>query len=177
MERLKSDEDILIQVDEKGEKIVVIPQTIFHGKRSISWEAVENYLRKYIGRIFEVAETKDIIFIGKDFTDEYAGSEYTRKLKGALPKIKANMSQGIPEMIEIATERRWNEDFAGKHGKKAEKGWYRYNTRFALPIVGDRGEIRDYNIYRAVLIVRMASDGKLYLYDVQNIKKETSYPS
>ena len=36
----------------------------------------------------------------KTIVDEYTGSEYTKKLVGALPKIKANMSQGIPEMIE-----------------------------------------------------------------------------
>ena len=29
---------------------------------------------------------------------------------------------------------------------------------------------------QVVLIVRYASDGKLYLYDIQNIKKETSNP-
>ena len=32
---------------------------------------------------------------------------------------KANASQGIPEMLEIA----------------AANGWYRYNSRFAMPIV------------------------------------------
>ena len=48
------------------------------------------------------------------------------------------MSQGIPEMIEIATEKRWKEDFQGKHKKRAGKGWFRYNTRFALPVVNEK---------------------------------------
>lgn len=30
------------------------------------------------------------------------------------------MSQGIPQMIEIATEKRWKEDFENKHKKKPE---------------------------------------------------------
>lgn len=38
--------------------------------------------------------------------DEYAHSEYTRVLKGANAKAKANAAQGIPELIEIATEKR-----------------------------------------------------------------------
>lgn len=33
-----------------------------------------------------------------------------------------------------------------------------------------------YNVYRAELIIRHAADHKLYLYDVINIKKETSTP-
>lgn len=96
----------LVVISENGEKIVVIPQIIFKGKRSISWEEVEKYLIRYIGKMFEVSETKDLILIDKMFVDEYAGSEYTQKLVGALPKVKANMSQGIPQMIEIATKKR-----------------------------------------------------------------------
>ena len=87
------------------------------------------------------------------------------------------MVQGIPKMIEIATEKRWKEDFENRHKKKAGKGWFRYNTRFALPVMNDNRDIVKYNVYNAVLIVRYSSDAKLYLYDIQNIKKETRYPS
>ena len=106
-----------------------LPQILFKGKKSISWNEVEKYLLRYVGQIFQVSETDDFIHIDKKFSDEYTGSEYTRKLKGALPKVKANMSQGIPEMIEIATDKRWQEDFKNKHGNQAGKGWYRYNER------------------------------------------------
>ena len=169
--------DVLVVIDENGEKIVVIPQVIFKGKRTISWEDVEKYLIRYIGKIFEVSETKDLIVIDRMFVDEYTGSDYTKKLVGALPKVKANMSQGIPQMIEIATKKRWKENFDHKHKKKAGNGWFRYNSRFALPITNNDGEIIEYNIFQAVLIIRYSGDGKLYLYDIQNIKKETRYPS
>ena len=36
--------------------------------------------------------------------------------------------------------------------------------------------IMNYNIYKAVLIVRHSANNKLYLYDIMNIKKETSNP-
>ena len=167
----------LVIRDDNNKKMVVIPHVVFKGKRSISWKQVEQYLISYVGKLFEVSETKDLIYTDKSFADEYAGSVYTQKLRGALPKVKANMSQGIPEMIEIATEKRWKEDFQGKHKKRAGKGWFRYNTRFALPVVNEKGDILEYNVYQAVLIVRYSSDEKLYLYDIQNIKKETRYPS
>lgn len=167
---------VFITLDESGEKVVVLPQIIFHGKRTISWEEVEEYLLRYVGELVEIAETKDVVYIGKDFANEYSGSTYTRKLKGALAKAKANMVQGIPEMIEIAAKKRWAEDYENKHKKKAERGWYRYNTQFALPVSNEAGEILRYNTYQAVLIVRFAADDKLYLYDIQNIKKETSNP-
>lgn len=156
--------------------MVVLPQIIFNGKRSISWNKVKEYLLRYAGIWTEIVDTEDIIYIGKDFADEYTGSVYTRNLKGGLAKAKANLAQGIPQIIEIANQRRWNEDFENKHKKKAEKGWYRYDTRFALPVMNDQNKIVRYNIYRAVLIVRYASDDRLYLYDIQNIKKETSNP-
>lgn len=166
----------LVIIDENGNKLAVLPQIIFGGKRSVSWDEVEQYLMKYVGMIVEIAETKDVVYIGRDFADEFTGSVYTRKLKGGIAKAKANMTQGLPELIEIAENKRWKQDFQNKHKKKAEKGWYRYNTRFALPVMNEVGEIIRYNVYQAVLIVRYASDNKLYLYDIQNIKKETSNP-
>lgn len=168
--------NVLITMDSEGKKLVVLPQIIFSGKRSISWKEVEAYLLQYVGNIWEIEETKDIVYIGKDFTDEFAHSAYTKKLRGGVAKAKANLVQGIPQLINIATNKRWNEDFQNKHKKRAEKGWYRYNTRFALPITDEEGRIIRYNIYQAVLIIRYASDDKLYLYDIQNIKKETSKP-
>ena len=38
--------------------------------------------------------------------------------------------------------------------------------------MNDDGEIIEYNIYQPVLIVRYSADDKLYLYDIQNIKKK-----
>ena len=170
-------DNVLVAADTDGNKMVIIPQIIFKGKRSISWKEVEKYLLRYIGNIFEISETGDLISIDRIFVDEYTGSDYTNKLVGALPKVKANMSQGIPRLIEIATSKRWKEDFENRHKKMACKGWFRYNTRFAIPVTNNDGNITEYNVYQAVLIVRYSIDGKLYLYDIQNIKKETRYPS
>ena len=61
-----------------------------------------------------------------------------------------------------------------KHDKDAKHGWYRYESRFALPVFGDNGEVARYNVFHVAMILRHAEDGKKYLYDIMNIKKETS---
>lgn len=172
----RSDRGVLIQETADGHKEVVIPHVIFAGRNNIDLNKVEAYLLQYVSDVIRVADTDDFVSIDKTFVDEYTSSMYTRKLKGGLVKVKANMVQGVPEMIEIATDKRWNEDFNQKHGKRAKHGWYRYNSKFAMPVLDDHGDIISYNHYVAVLIVRHASDNRLYLYDIQNIKKETSNP-
>lgn len=54
-----------------------------------------------------------------------------------------------------------------------------YAARFALPTYSNDGELEKYNIFRVEMLVRHASDGKLYLYDMVNVKKEkeTEYPA
>ena len=44
-----------------------------------------------------------MIYIGSDLPDEYTHSNYTRILKGANAKAKANAAQGLPELLKIAT--------------------------------------------------------------------------
>ena len=62
--------------------------------------------------------------------------------------------------------------YKGKHDKDANLGWYRYYTKFALPVFDDDGEIERYNAFNVVVVVRHNQDGKLYLYDIMNIKKK-----
>ncbi|MBR1772547.1 MAG: hypothetical protein IJ749_01470 [Eubacterium sp.] len=54
--------------------------------------------------------------------------------------------------------------------------WYRYTTRFALPVYGENGEIDRYNVFRTEILIRQEASEKMYLYDLVNIKKETSTP-
>ena len=77
-------------------------------------------------------------------------------------------------MIENSIGKEYRENSKEKHNKDAKLGWYRYNSRFALPVYDEEGEITGYNVFHATLIVRHAKDEKLYLYDAVNIKKETS---
>ena len=160
--------------DLEGNKIVFIHDVKFKGKRSIEWTEVEEYLKQFVGKSYVIEDTNDMIYIGTDFPDEYAHSEYTTFLKGANAKAKANAAQGVPELIEIATGMEYRENTKEKHSKDAKFGWYRYDSRFALPVYKESGEIAGYNVFNVIMVVRHAQDGKLYLYDIVNIKKETS---
>lgn len=66
------------------------------------------------------------------------------------------------------------EDKEDKHKRDGKNGWYRYDSRFALPVYGDYDEVERYNVFHASMLVRHSNDGKMYLYDVIDIKKETS---
>lgn len=160
--------------DLDGNKIVVIHDIIFKGKRTMEWTDVETYLKRFVGEEHIIENTKDLVYIGPDLPDEYAHSNYTMLLRGANAKAKANAAQGIPEMLLIANEREFEENRKDKHAKNAKYGWYSYVTRFALPVYGENGDIEHYNVFRAIMLVRHAEDNKLYLYDIMKIKKETS---
>lgn len=101
-------------------------------------------------------------------------TNYTHVLKGANAKAKANAVQGLPELIEIAAGKRFTENYKEKHTIDAMYGWYRYESRFALPVFDEVGEIERYNVFNVIMVIRHAKDGKMYLYDIMNIKKETS---
>jgi len=116
------------------------------------------------------------VYIGSDLPDEYTGSKYTYSLKGTAAKAKANAAQGIPEMIEIASGKQFRQNKEKKHQWNAKNGWYKYESRFALPVFAENGEVERYNVFHASMLIRHANDGRLYLYDVMEIKKETGNP-
>ncbi len=160
--------------DQKGRKIVRIMDIRFKGKRSINWDEVKEYLKEYVGELYTIADEGEIVYIGSDLPDEYTGSRYTHKLMGTIAKAKANASQAIPEMLEIATNKRHFVNTDERHLRNAKYGWYRYDSRFELPVVNEQGTIDRFNTFYATMLIRHSSNGKLYLYDILNIKKETS---
>ncbi len=160
--------------DLDGNKVVVIHDIQFKGRQAIEWPEVEKYLKQYVGEANIIESTSDMVYIGADLPEEYAHSNYTKTLKGANAKAKANAAQGVQEIVKIATNKAHKDNFKEKHNRDAKYGWYRYESRFALPVFAGGGEIAYYNVFRVIIIVRHAEDGKMYLYDIMNIKKETS---
>ena len=80
-------------------------------------------------------------------------------MKNFTAYLKNRASQNLGEMIEIATNRRWEKT---KHttNKDAKYGFYRYTTKIAVPIFDNSGAVVNVNIYKADLLIRNASDGK-----------------
>lgn len=167
-------ENIVVAIDDKGHKVVVINTILFYGKKKLPWDEIEEYLKKYVGQIVKVSETGEDINIGPDFPDEYAHSQDTMSVRGPNAKAKANLVQGIQHMIGIARKTKEIENLKVKNSKKAKYGWNRYLTRFALPVLSEENVLLYYNIYLATLIVRKDFKKKLYLYDVVHVKKEGS---
>lgn len=110
-----------------------------------------------------MVESKDVVYIGSDFPDEFSFSNHTKRLKGAYAKAKANAAQGIPELIEIAVSKRFKENLEEKHKGDAKYGWYRYDSRFALPVYDNNDEVVRYNLFDVVLVIRHAASGN-YIY-------------
>ena len=53
--------ELVIALDEKKRKVVVINEILFYGKRNPPWDKVEQYLKRYIGKVVTVAETGEEI--------------------------------------------------------------------------------------------------------------------
>ena len=165
-----------IITDAEGKKIVLINDIRFKGKTRKEWEKIEEYLKEYVGKFYEIAETSEKIYIGKDFPDEFAHGKDKTVLKGPNLKAKANASRVVGQLVQIATNKASESDYNSKHKNRAKYGWYRYDTRLALPIYSNEGELLRYNIFKLRMLVRCDADGKLYLYDFLRTKKETSSP-
>ena len=133
-------------------------------------------LKKYLGEIIENKRTKEKIEIGTKFADEYTGSKYSEHIRGARAKVKANATQGIRELVESAANKIHSENKKSKHKKDAKGGWNYYMVRFALPVYDNNRKTEEYNVYMGRLVVNRIQDGKLYLYDLVEIKKEASTP-
>lgn len=170
------DRKVSIVEDLEGMKTVFIHDIIFKGRQKIDWDDVEKYMERYVGDFYNIDDSNDVVYIGSDMPDEYAHSQYTAVLKGTRAKAKANAAQGIPELVKIATEKTGTKNKKEKHNKDAKYGWYKYASRFALPVYGRALEIVRYNVFDVSLIVRHDKDERLYLYDIVNIKKEAGTP-
>ena len=52
--------EVKVVRDEQGNAIVIIPDIIFWNKQDIDWDAVKEYLKKYLGEIIENKQTKEL---------------------------------------------------------------------------------------------------------------------
>ena len=137
---------------------------------------IANYIAEHIGEVYTIIESGQKVYIGEDLPGEYTQSKYTKailKNNAKVLKAKNRAAANLGEMIEIATYRRW-EETKHTHSKDAKYGIYRYDMRFGFPIKNHQGNVASANVYNAELLIRNASDGKKYLYDIVSIKKDTA---
>lgn len=170
------DEGVLFQTRSiNGNEVVWIEENILkENKGQPVHQFIADFISEHIGDVYTLIESGQKVYIGEDLSGEYTQSKYTQKALERNPNIikaKNKATANIKEIIEIATNRRW-EKTKHKENKDAKYGMYSYDTRFGFPIKNSKGNVVSANIYKAELIIRNASDGRKYLYDIVNIKKD-----
>ena len=158
-----------------GKQIVWIENNPLSLKDLANYKKVAAYIAEHVGEAYTIIESGYKVYIGESLPNEYTQSKYTMALlkknkKTLTAKNKAVGSFG--EMIEIATNRRW-EKARHNTNKDAKYGVYRYSTAFAFPI-RQNGKVVNVKSFDAELVILNSSDGKKYLYDIVNIKENTA---
>lgn len=136
---------------------------------------IVEYLTDHVGEMHTIIESGQHVYIGEEMPAEYVWSEYSkaiRKYNQKLFKAKGRAASGIGEAINIASNRRWEKTKHPK-SKDAKYGMYRYDSRIAFPMRDSSGKLTAVKAYNVQLLIRNASDGNKYLYDVVKIKEDT----
>ena len=159
-----------------GEQVVWIENSGLNNKQLRDYQQIANYIANHVGEVYTIIESGSKVYLGKDLPSEYVHSKYTTYLRNTdktTLKAKNRAIDGFGEMIEIATNRRW-EKTRHTNSKDAAYGMYRYDSKFAFPVKNSDGKNIGVRAYDVELIIRNASDGKKYLYDIVNIKENTA---
>ena len=88
-------------------QFVKIDKIKFTGKQNIDWKGVKKSMRIIVGKNAEVKETGDIIQINSGTLEEFTGSRYTIKLRGALATMIVkinNHGMYLYDIIDIKKE-------------------------------------------------------------------------
>ncbi len=158
-----------------GKQIAWIEDNPLSLKDLTNYKKVAAYIANHIGEAYTILESGNKVYLGESLPGEYTQSKYTKDLlKNNQPILRAKKKVigSFGEMIEIATNRRWEKT---KHtaNKDAKYGVYRYSTAFAFP-VRQNGKTINVKSFDAELVILNSSDGKKYLYDIVNIKENTA---
>ena len=140
-----------------------------------SFDAAEKYLKALVNTehpFSTILVDAQPVYIGKDLPGEYRSSEYTKSMEAKLRPVKMQAATNLDEMLLLAENGEWRENVKDKHKTDAQNGWYRYDARFAVPIMNEKKAVDHYTVYGGTLLIRNDADGKSYLYDLVDIKKE-----
>ena len=159
-----------------GKNIVWIEESGLTNKQLNNHQAVAEYIAQHIGEVYTIIESGQKVYIGEDLPQEYTHSKYTAYLRGVnqtAARGKNKAIDGFGELIETATNRRW-EKTRHTDNKDAKYGMYRYDNSFAFPIKDNKGNVANVRAFDVELLIRNASDGNKYLYDIVAIEENTT---
>jgi len=172
----ESEDSNLSVEDVDGKSVVYIKQSSLSSRQLDDVKNIAGYLAEHIGEVYTVIESGDSVYIGEDLPNEFVYSKSATSLKQNRPELfraKGKSIDGLGLLIENATNRR-SEDPKHADNKDAKRGMYRYDASFAFSVKNNKGDVVGIKAYDAELVVRRASDGRDYLYDIVNIKKNAT---
>lgn len=145
---------------------VKIEDNIFENNNGKSINnTIKNYLEKHINEYANIIESGQRVYLGEDLPSEYTFSKSSQNLPIADKLAKGRASSGLKEIIENASNRKYEKNRKAKHNTDAKYGFYKYDTSFSFDYNGKE------QIYKGTIVIRNDVDGKKYLYDIVNIKK------
>ena len=145
---------------------IKINENIFEDTQGKSIKkTIKEYLTKHIGEYYNIIESGQKVYLGEELPNEYAYSEYSKKLPTNKLLAKGRAVTNLQEIIENATNRQWNKNRKAKHNMDAKYGFYKYDTKFSFDVNGNE------QTYSGTILIRNDANGKKYLYDILDIKK------
>mgnify|MGYP000044896327 CR=1 FL=1 len=164
--------DVQFAIREIGGKVMPVLDT---QKDTRDYSVAEAYLKTLVDTehpFSTILMDAQPVYIGKDLPGEYRGSKYTQGMEAKLRLVKMQAATNLDEMLLLAENGEWHENIKEKHKVDAKNGWYRYSTQFAVPVLDIKKSVDHYTVYSGTLLIRNDADGKSYLYDLLDIKKE-----
>ena len=130
-------------------------------------DIIHDSLYNLVGESLNIKADNHTVWVDSDMPGEYVGSEDTYGLNDKNLQAKMSLVNGIKSVIENAQNPRWSKNVESKHDIDAKRGWLNYKIRIGF--VNDEGKITYFN---GILKVRMDANGKDYVYDIVDIRKE-----
>lgn len=167
-----ADPDIRYSIREIAGKVMPVLDT---QKDTRDYSVAEAYLKTLVDTehpFSTILMDAQPVYIGRDLPGEYRSSEYTKGMEAKLRLVKMQAATNLDEMLLLAENGEWRKNIKKKHKVDAKNGWYRYSTQFAVPVLDIKKSVDHYTVYSGTLLIRNDADGKSYLYDLLDIKKE-----
>ena len=163
-----------------GEKYVELTQNIVSQKPATMKK--EDFIKNYLVNLAKnnpdvfarIEENGHKIYLDKDVLPrEYVYSPAAQNAKGETKTVREMALTNLDEIIEISNNKKFEgnrkEKSQPKMADKKRGGIYKYDVKLLVPFKNE-GK----SFYTANVIVRYDQDGKRYLYDIVNIKKDNS---
>lgn len=163
-----------------GQKVVVLDQNVLDQRPNTMKKEtfIKNYLvdlaRNNPDVFARIEENGHKIYLDDNvLPNEYTYSKSAQNARGEIKNVRERALSNLDEIIEVGSNRRFEgnrkENLQPKKADKKRGGMYKYDAKIAIP--NENGVDSSYN---ATVLIRYDQNGRRYLYDIVDIKKDGS---